>query len=143
MVFESRNEELKEVGSIRAILRAVFPTDAESSLVDALRTNGKAMLSIAAVNGDEVPGHIMFSPFVATALPNDAKGIGLAPLAVRLCKELGYDYCVVFGDPNTINASGLKNEYGVDEEYMIIRYSKRGTVRGVVKYSSEFARFSI
>ena len=38
---------------------------------------------------------------------------------------------------------GLKNEYGVDEEYMIIRYSKRGTVRGVVKYSSEFALFSI
>ena len=42
MVFESRNEELKEVGSTRAILRAVFPTDAESSLVDALRTNGDA-----------------------------------------------------------------------------------------------------
>jgi predicted N-acetyltransferase YhbS len=82
MVFESRNEELKEVGSIRAILRAVFPTDAESKLVDVLRTNAKAMLSIAAVNGDEVPGHIMFSPLLPPhRMMQKESGLHLLPCA--------------------------------------------------------------
>lgn len=87
MVFESRNEELKEVGSIRAILRAVFPTDAESSLVDALRTNGKAMLSIAAVNGDEVLSHIMVSPLLPPHRMMQ-KGSGLHLLQCASAKSL-------------------------------------------------------
>jgi putative acetyltransferase len=63
-----------------------------------------------------VLGHILFSP-VSTTPPSDAKGIGLAPVTVRpevpaqgigsqlireglhRCETLGYDYCVVLGDP--------------------------------------------
>ena len=156
------------LGPLVPILKATFPTEAESKLVDALRSHGKAIISLIAAKGDEVLGHILFSP-VSTAPPSEAKGIGLAPLAVRpdvqsqgigsglireglrLCNELGYDYCVVLGSPEyykrfgfeTASRWGLQNEYGVDEEFMLIRFSKHELAHGLIKYVSEFALFSV
>ena len=94
--------------------------------------------------------------------------IGLAPIAVRRevqtqgigsrlireglrrCQELGYDYCVVLGNPEyygrfgfeTASKFGTKNEYGMDEEFMITRFSNQD-VAGLIKYADEFARFSV
>src|SRR5215208_2567418 len=116
---------------------------AESKLVDALRANGKATISLVAVYGGEVLGHILFSP-VSTTSPSDVKGVGLAPVAVRpdaqsqgigsklikeglrLCKELGFDYCVVLGNPRyyqrfgfeQASLFGIRNEYGADHAFM-------------------------
>ena len=113
-------------------------------------------------------GHILFSP-VTTSPSSQAKGIGLAPVAVRseaqsqgigsglireglhLCRELEYDYCVVLGNPKyyqrfgfeKASSFGLQNEYGVDDAFMIIRFSNRETVHGLVNYASEFALFSL
>jgi putative acetyltransferase len=168
MTLKIRSEEKNDIDQVREVLCMAFPTDAESKLVDALRANGKAIISLVAVQGDHVLGHILFSP-VSTTPPSDAKGTGLAPVAVRpdvqsqgigsqliraglrLCQELGYDYCVVLGDPKYYspfgfqNASrfGLQNEYGVDDEFMVIHFSERGLPRGLVKYTSEFAMFSV
>jgi len=44
MDFKIRDEESKDMEQVREILRATFPTDAESKLVDALRANGKAII---------------------------------------------------------------------------------------------------
>jgi putative acetyltransferase len=168
MDIKIRNEESNDIEQVRAILRAAFPTDTESKLVDALRENGKAIISLVAANRDAVTGHILFSP-VSTTPPSDAKGIGLAPLAVRpdvqslgigsqlireglhLCKKLGYDYCVVLGSPEyyprfgfeKASSLGLRNEYGVDDEFMIIRFTGRELAQGLVTYVSEFALFSV
>lgn len=162
-----RKEEAKDIKQVRAILRGAFPSDAESKLVDALRANGKAIISLVAVAGDEVLGHILFSP-VSTAPPTDTNGIGLAPVAVRpdsqsqgigsqlireglrLCKERCFDYCVVLGAPEyykrfgfqKASAFGIGNEYGVDDEFMVIRFSEHG-VAGLVQYAPEFALFSV
>jgi putative acetyltransferase len=158
---------------VRAILRATFPTEAESKLVDALRANGKATISLVAVDGDDVLGHILFSPVTltptdATTPLSDAKGIGLAPVAVRpdmqtqgigsqlireglrLCKEQGFDYCVVLGGPKYYRRFGfetashfdVQNEYGVDEHFMLIRFSDR-PIRGLAQYAVEFSMFSV
>jgi putative acetyltransferase len=168
MDIKIRNEEARDIEQVRAILKATFPTEAESKLVDALRENGKAIISLVAANNDEVLGHILFSP-VSTTPPNQAKGIGLAPVAVRpdvqsqsigsqlireglgLCKELGYDYCVVLGSPayyqrfgfEKASHLGLQNEYGVEEEFMLIRFSNSELAHGLVKYAPEFAPFSV
>jgi len=162
-----RDEEAKDIEQVREIVRSAFPADAESRLVDALRANGKATISLVAVRGDDVLGHILFSPVSATP-PSEAKGIGLAPVAVRpnlqsrgigsaliheglrRCKELGFDYCVVLGSPvyyqrfdfERASRFGIRNEYGVDHEFMVIRFSDRG-VTGLVHYASEFAMFSV
>ena len=161
------NEESTHIDQVRAILRAAFLSHAESKLVDALRENGKAIISLVAVDGEQVLGHILFSP-VSTTPPSEAKGLGLAPVAVhptmqwqgigsqlireglKLCQELGYDYCVVLGDPKyyqrfgfeKASPFGIRNEYGVDNEFMIIRFSDRGVV-GLVQYAPEFGELSV
>jgi putative acetyltransferase len=167
MEIEIRNEEARDLEQVREVVRSAFPTEAESRLVNALRANDKAVISLVAVQGEKVIGHILFSP-VSTHPPSDAKGLGLAPVAVRptmqslgigsqliraglrRCKELGYDYCVVLGGPEYYQRFGfekasnfdLRNEYGVDDEFMVIRFSDRG-VAGLAQYASEFAMFSI
>src|SRR5688572_6898112 len=82
MQIEIRSEEEKHIDAVREIVRAAFPTEAESKLVDALRANGKAVISLVAVNDEKVLGHILFSP-VSTTPPGEARGLGLAPVAVH------------------------------------------------------------
>lgn len=161
-----RKEEEKDYSQVREVLRAAFPSPAESQLVDALRENDKAVLSLVAVHGEEILGHILFSP-VSTDPPTSEKGLGLAPVAVkpnvqakgigtqlileglRLCRELNYDYVVVLGDPGyysrfgfeQASPFGIQNEYGVDDAFMVIQFS--GAVIGLVKYAREFSLFSV
>jgi len=168
MHIEIRREDNKDHGMVREILCATFPTDAESKLVDVLRENNKAIISLVAVMNDDVLGHILFSP-VSTTPPNSAKGIGLAPVAVkpefqkqgigsqlireglRLCKELQYDYVIVLGNPKyyqrfgfrKASDFGLQNEYGVNDEFMVIQFSMKAELHGLVKYASEFSLFSV
>src|SRR5688500_16566129 len=149
MDFQIRREETKDFDQVREILRAAFSSAAESKLVDALRANNKAIVSLVAFHGDQVLGHILFSP-VSTTPPGEAKGIGLAPVAVhpdvqmqgigsllireglQLCAELKYDYCVVLGNPNyyqrfgfeKASTFGIQNEYRVDDEFMFIRIGR-------------------
>src|SRR5690349_15709396 len=82
MEIKIRSEGAKDIDQVRAILEAAFPTEADSKLVDTLRTNGKASLSLVPVDDEQVLGHILFSPVTATP-SSAAKGIGLAPLAVH------------------------------------------------------------
>jgi putative acetyltransferase len=167
MEFQIRSEEYKNIDQVRGILQATFPTVAESKLVDALRTNSKAIVSLVAVHGEAVLGHILFSA-VTTSPPSNAKGIGLAPIAVRpdvqsqgiglklireglrRCEELGFDYCVVLGSSQYYHRfgfekasdSGIGNEYGVDEEFMLMKFFGCN-VSGIVKYEPEVAVFSV
>lgn len=168
MEIEIRSEEPGQVDQVRRVVQSAFPTDAESRLVDALRANGKAIISLVAAEGDEVVGHVLFSP-VSTAPLSAAKGIGLAPVAVdpnhqrqgigsqlirhglQAAKELGYEYCVVLGNPRyyqrfgfkKASSFGLQNEYGVDDEFMVINLSGCEGPRGLVRYTSEFGLFSL
>ena len=167
MDIQIRKEEAKDTDQVRTVLRAAFLSHAESKLVEALREHGKAIISLVAVDSEQVLGHILFSP-VTTTPPSEAKGLGLTPVAVhpimqwqgigsqlirqglQLCQELGYDYCVVLGDPKyyqrfgfeRASPFGIRNEYGVDDEFMIIRFSDRG-VAGLVQYGPEFNMFSV
>lgn len=167
MEFMIRDEEEKDYLQVRGIVRTAFPTEAESRLVDTLRENGKAIISLVAIKENEVLGHILFSP-VSTTPPSDARGIGLAPVAVkpeyqsqgigsqlirkglRRCHDLQFDYVVVLGAPEYYGRFGfqkashfdLQNEYGVDNEFMVIYFSN-SRAHGFVQYASEFSMFSV
>src|SRR5688500_6630256 len=158
MEFKIRKEEIKDFEHVREIIRGTFPSDAESKLVDALRANNKAIVSLVAFHEDQVLGHILFSP-VSTTPPREARGIGLAPVAVHadvqmqgigsrlireglhLCSELKYDYSLVLGNPNyyqrfgfeKASRFGIQNEYGVDNEFMFMCLSQRDAPEGLVK----------
>ncbi|HEX9867334.1 MAG TPA: N-acetyltransferase, partial [Candidatus Tectomicrobia bacterium] len=89
----------------------------EANLVDALRTGGKAVLSLVGVEGDRIVGHIFFSPVRIESDDGIAPAVGLAPMAVvparqrrgigsRLvragldeCRNAGYNYVVVLEHP--------------------------------------------
>jgi putative acetyltransferase len=78
MEIKIRKEESNDIEQVTEIVRKAFPSDSERKLVDALPANGKAIISLVAVNGDDVLGHILFSSVSATP-PSDANGIGIAP----------------------------------------------------------------
>ena len=167
MDIKIRSEEAKDFEQVREVVSSAFRSDLESRLVDALRSSGKVTISLVALNGDRVVGHILFSP-VRTTPPGEARGLGLAPVAVqpdaqlqgigsqlireglRLCKERAIDYCVVLGSPEyyqrfgfeKASPFGIRNEYGVDAEFMLIRFSER-PVTGLVQYAPEFAELSV
>jgi putative acetyltransferase len=145
---------------------SAFPTDEEARLVGALRGHGKAEVSLVALLGKRVVGHALFSPVSIDAPGSPARGVGLAPVAVRPeyqgrgigaeliraglgeCRRRGFDFVVVLGEPRYYRrfgferaaSAGLSNEYGVDEEFMALALrpgALRGQ-RGLVRYGPEF-----
>ena len=104
MEIKIRKEETKDIRPVRGILCAAFPSDAESKLVDELRANNKAIISLVAFHEDQVLGHIMFSP---VAVHPDFQA------------------------------------QGVSAKLIHVRFSEHGALGGVVKYTPEFAMFSV
>ena len=163
-----QKETPKNYPEVQEILHACFNREGEGNLVNALRSNGKAILSLVAVQNGEVVGHVMFTP-VTTSPSSIANGLGLAPLAVkpeyqkhgigaklveeglRLCLELGYDFVVLLGNPKyyqrfgfrKASDFGMQNEYGVDEPFMLIKLTSCDLQNGLIKYCPEFSLFSL
>ncbi len=167
MTITIRPETQQDHQAVESILLSAFPTGAESKVVNAIRENGNAVISLVAVLDEKVIGHILFSP-ITTHPPTPENGLGLAPVAVdpvhqsqgvgskliraglQICIDLQYDYAVVLGSPNyymrfgfqKANSFGLQNEYGVDAEFIVIKF-KSLPGSGLVKFSDEFSLFSV
>jgi Predicted acetyltransferase len=62
VLIEIREERSDDVAAVREVNRRAFGQDQESNIVDALRTNGGALLSLVATVNGQVAGHIMYSP---------------------------------------------------------------------------------
>ena len=165
-----RPEKPSDADAVCAVLEAAFPTKTESRLVNLLREHGKAQVSLVAEVDGKVVGHILFSPVSADSPAGTVWGTGLAPIAVlpsrqrqgigkRLmeeglaaCRRAGFAFAVVLGDPEYYHRSGferagrygLRNEYGVDEEFMALELRPGGLPNGggLVKYAPEFAQLS-
>jgi putative acetyltransferase len=162
-VIAIRAERSDDVEAVHALNEAAFPTDAEARLVDLLRDAGRLSVSLVATLGEDVIGHIAFSP-VATA--SGVVGAGLAPLAVlesarcrgvgaRLvragldaCRAAGYGWVVVLGDPgyygkfgfSAASGSSLSDEYGGGDAFQLLELVP-GNVpvgAGLVSYAPEF-----
>lgn len=164
-----RPEQTGDESGIRRVHEAAFPTPAEGRLVDALREAGKLVVSLVALDGAEVVGHIAFSPVRLEGAPDVGTGLGLAPVAVlparqrqgiggRLiraglaeCERLGYQFVIVLGHPEYyprfgfVLASrwGLGNEYGATEAFLAqeLRAGAIPPGAGLVRYAEEFAEF--
>jgi putative acetyltransferase len=76
-----RPEEPSDVAAIHEVEALAFARANEANLVDALRANGKATLSLVAVDDGRVAGHIMFSPM--TVEPAAIRALALGPVAVH------------------------------------------------------------
>lgn len=67
---------------IRRLALGAFPTAAEADLVDRLRHDGDVAISLVAVDGEEVVGHVLFSAMTAPM-----KALGLGPVAVEASRR--------------------------------------------------------
>jgi putative acetyltransferase len=78
-----RPEEPSDVTAIHEVEALAFGRPNEANLVDTLRANGKAALSLVAVDdaGGRIVGHIMFSPMAVE--PAAIRALALGPVAVR------------------------------------------------------------
>lgn len=165
-MLEIRPEQPSDADGIRALNRSAFDSQAEAKLVDLLRERGRNIVSLVAIDGEQVIGQVLFTEVhVTPAAPY--KGVGLAPLAVlpdfqnrgigtelghrglALCRDLGYDFAVVLGHPDyyprfgfkKASDYGLDNDYNADDAYMALEFKPGvlGTFKGVVHYVPEFA----
>ena len=162
-----RAETSDDQGAIFDVHAAAFPPAAEARLVNALRAAGKATVSLVAEVDATVVGHVLFTPVRLEPGPGSCLGVGLAPLAVwpalqrrgigsrlvdtglEACCRAGFGFVVVLGEPRYYHrfgfrhalTAGLRNEYGVDEEFMVLELQPGALIgaSGVVRYGPEFA----
>jgi putative acetyltransferase len=165
-VIEIRNERPEDVGAVGHVLEAAFGCSDEADIVDRLREANKAVISLVAECDGQLVGHIMFSPVTIDPAQAGFNGIGLAPVAVlpefqkrcigshlvceglERCRDAGYEIAVVLGDHtfyerfgfSRAGDYGLGNEYGVDEDFMVLELSEGALAQasGTVKYQPEF-----
>lgn len=143
----------------------------EARLVDALRASGEPLISLVAQDGDELVGHILFSPATLTGNEGDVRIMGLAPMAVlpahqrsgigtrlveqglKHCQQDGYDAVVVLGHANYYPRFGFRpaHEYGIASEYdvppgaFMVKELKAACLkgrRGTIKYHAAFSELS-
>ncbi len=162
-----RNEIVPDWPGVDAVLRSAFPSDAEALLVARLRNTANPLISLVAEDGDEIIGHILFTPIT---LPGaNILLMGLAPLAVlperqhqgigsalvsaglHQCKLLKTSAVFVLGHASYYPRFGFQSTapFGIHSEYevraenfmMVLLDSGQNMLpRGVVRYHPEFNR---
>ena len=77
-MIEIREEHTEDVAAIRDVNKRAFGQEQEGNIVDALRSNGAALLSLVATVNGRVVGHIMYSQLTV----GDVTGAALGPMAL-------------------------------------------------------------
>ena len=77
-----RAETVDDIPGIRRVEELAFGRPEEANMVDSIRAKGDVALSLAALEGDEIIGHVLFSPVTITAGESVVNGVGLGPVAV-------------------------------------------------------------
>jgi putative acetyltransferase len=164
MPVEVRPEQPSDIAAIRDLNRQAFGQDLEADIVDRLRTNGAALLSLVAALDREIVGHIMYSPVVI----GDTEGAGLGPMAVspshqrqgigsqlvregsRRLQEMRIPFVVVVGHPGfyprfgfePARRRGITCEWEVpDDVFMFLNLDTTRTrgMSGQATYRREFS----
>jgi putative acetyltransferase len=166
-VITIRRELPDDAAAVRAVNTTAFGRADEAALVDRLRERATVYLGLVAVEGDEIIGHIVFTPVTLHCYQAPYTIMALAPMAVRpewqrrgvgsalvreglaACRAAGHDVVVVVGHPAyyprfgfvPARPAGLLSEPTFpDEAFMVAELTPaalRGR-RGVVLYGSDF-----
>ena len=160
-----RRESATDIAAIYELNVVAFDgRDEEADLVDALRDDGDLILSLVALDGVRVVGHVAFSRITIETEAGPEGGIALAPIGVhpdqqgvgtgrRLIeagleelRQLGESVVVVVGDPRYYTRFGFSTELGEEypsvysgSSYMAIRLGDTERVAsGRVRYPDAF-----
>lgn len=164
-----RTETAEDHAAIRRVVELAFGQPEEANLVEGLRNHADPYISLVALSGDEVVGHICFSPVSIEFEGDSFAAMGLAPLAVlpdyqnkgigselvwaglEACKLLGHKVVVVLGHSHYyprfgfIPASrlGIRSEYDVADDVFMVTELAAGALggrKGLVRYHPEFSK---
>lgn len=163
-----RAEILQDTDAIRTINKQAFGQPQEATIIGRLRTNCDGLLSLVALQGEKIIGHILFSPVTIEGHHGILKGMGLAPMAVlpefqrqgvgtelvktgvQMLKKSACPFIIVLGHSEYYPRFGfepasryrIKSQWeGVpDHAFMILWLDKTmmNHVSGVAKYRDEF-----
>ena len=162
-----RPEKPTDDAAIRQVHSLAFGRPQEADLVEALRRAEALTISLVAVQGDHLVGHIAFSPVTITADTTTINALGLGPLGVvpehqntgigsklveaglQACSAMHVGIVIVLGHPHYYPRFGFTPakpysiiwEYDAPEAAFMVKELQEGTLtqtRGVVKYHPEF-----
>jgi putative acetyltransferase len=160
-----RKETESDIKTISEITIAAFESLAisqhtEQFIVDALRDANVLSVSLVAVSGDQVVGHIAFSP--VTISDGSSGWYGLGPISVlpelqkqgigktlmqeglaRL-RSMGAKGCILVGDPGFYGRFGFRSPKdmfieGVPQEYVLALPFVESKASGTVAFHDAFA----
>jgi putative acetyltransferase len=163
-LIEIREEQPRDTAAIRDVNCRAFGQEQEANIVDALRANGAMLLSLVAVLGERLVGHIVYSPVVVASVT----GAALGPMAVRpeyqrqgigsrlieagnrRLAESGCPFIVVVGHSDYYPRFGfrLARDYAItcqwevpDEVFRVIVFdqARMRQVSGLARYRDEFS----
>jgi len=122
------SESLEERSTIRAVIEAAFGGSEEADLVDRLRGDEHALISLVAELGASLVGHIMFSRLWINTSTGLVSAVALAPVAVHpdhqrrrigsqlilhgleLLRDRGEKLVIVVGHPDYYPRFGFSTE---------------------------------
>ena len=168
MIIRAEREE--DHSQVRRVVELAFGQPEEADLVEALRRDARPYISLVAVVGSEIAGHIFFSPVTIHSEDSAFEAVGLAPLSVlpeyqnkgigsaltrqglEECRRAGRNIVVVLGHPKyyprfgfyPASLKGITCEYDVPDEHFMVAELSEGALagrRGLVKYHPAFAGF--
>ena len=168
MTVTIRDERPDDVAAVRRVNELAFGQPQEADVVEALRRACPGLLSLVALDGDELVGHILFSPATIDLADGARRGMGLAPMAVlparqrqgigtmlveaglaRL-RQANCPFVIVLGHPDYYPRFGFEraSAHGIrcqwpsvpDEAFMILVLDAAANVgaAGVARYRDEF-----
>lgn len=167
--FFIRPERPEDIDAIFEVNYQAFAQDGEARLVNALRDDGDFLqdLSLVAVSGDRIIGHILFPPITIVSGAVATPALALAPLSVhqdyqclgigsalieeglRQCRHLGHRIVIVVGHPLYYPRFGFTaaSDFGIsapfpcpDEAFMALPLALGALdgISGTVRYPGAF-----
>jgi len=166
-VVNIRKETPADIPSVRRLNDVVFAFTVEGTIVDALRENCPGVLSLVAMDGVRIVGHIFFSPVEIDGMSSN-EAMGLGPMAVLPdCQRKGIGAALVAAGLRELEKSGcavvvvlghagyyprfgfvpasryrLQSQWpGIHDDVFMVKFFKNeqaGLVSGTVRYRKEF-----
>lgn len=165
---EIREEAPGDADALRRVHDAAFGRPEEGRLVDRLREQGAAVLSLVAIVGERVVGHVLYTPVRLESPEGDLEGAGLAPMGVlpdsqrkgigsalvaagtERLRARGCPFVVVLGHPHyyprfgfePASRRGVRCEWDVPEDVfrlLVLDPARCEGRAGLARYRPEFA----
>jgi putative acetyltransferase len=155
-----RPEQVGDIEAIDAVVIRAFGREDEARLVAQLRRDGDATISLVAVVGDAVIGHVLLSPMAApfpalglapvSVAPKHQKqsvGAALVNAAIAQARQGGWSAIFVLGDPAYYNrfgfradlAAGFLSPYAGPHFMVLPLTDALPVVSGKVSYAAAFS----